>query len=184
MKETTIWITFHQTELIERYNLKEDETFKLFKGNNLNIKGENINHLNPFYSELTTLYWVYRNNIRSKYVGFCHYRRQFTQIVAFEPTVCQVYQITSFQSSLFEQYKLAHNYNDLYDIIDILNEWYGKENNYSKYLFLGKTFIPFCSFIMHYDDFIKLCDFLFPILFAYDKKNNLNMNPDNYWKYS
>ena len=33
---------------------------------------------------------------------------------------------------------------------------------------------------MCYEDFEKLCDFLFPILFAFDQKNGLNMEPENY----
>lgn len=33
---------------------------------------------------------------------------------------------------------------------------------------------------MHWEDFDRLCRFLFPVLFAWDKKNGLNMDPRKY----
>lgn len=82
--------------------------------------------------------------------------------------------------SVFKSYKNAHNYQDLYDIVEILNNKYGENNIYSKYLLDGNVFIPYCCFIMKWNDYLKLCNWLFPILFAWDKKNGVNMNPNNY----
>ena len=59
-KEMTVWLTYHDDAQIEQYNLKEDDTIRLFKGNNTEVEGENINHLNRFYSEMTTMYWVWK----------------------------------------------------------------------------------------------------------------------------
>jgi len=39
--------------------------------------GDNISHKNRYYSELTGLYWVWKNT-NAKIVGSCHYRRYFT----------------------------------------------------------------------------------------------------------
>lgn len=39
--------------------------------------GDHISSRNSFYSELTGLYWVWKNT-RSEIVGSCHYRRYFT----------------------------------------------------------------------------------------------------------
>ncbi|RZL69409.1 MAG: DUF4422 domain-containing protein [Pedobacter sp.] len=41
--------------------------------------GENIAHKNKTFSELTALFWIWKNldTIDTKWIGFCHYRRYF-----------------------------------------------------------------------------------------------------------
>ncbi len=179
MKELTIWITYHDDKQVGEYGLKETDQVRLFKGNDTSVAGENINYLNRFYSELTTMYYVWKNRIESEQVGFCHYRRQFRDYYEVESGQCQVLAINR-NSPVFQHYKIAHNYQDMYDVVDILNEQYGSDNLYSRYLLKGNVFIPFCCFIMKYQDFENLCEFLFPILFAWDKKNGLDKNPQKY----
>ena len=47
-----------------------------FQGDNT---GDNISILNPYYCELTGLYWAWRN-LDCDYLGLVHYRRYFTKI--------------------------------------------------------------------------------------------------------
>lgn len=39
--------------------------------------GDNISVKNPYYSELTGLYWIWKNVTDTDYLGLCHYRRYF-----------------------------------------------------------------------------------------------------------
>lgn len=181
MKDLQVWLTYHDKSQIEEYGLIETDIIRLFRGNDTQVSGKNINGLNKFYSEICTLYYVWKNNLRSSTVGFCHYRRKFQNVLELEKGQCQVLDIKK-NSPIFPHYKLAHNFQDLYDVIEILENKYGKTNKYSQYLMTGNVFVPFCSFIMWYNDFNHLCDWLFPILFAWDEKNKLGMNPEKYMK--
>lgn len=179
MQNLLIWTTYHDESQLKDYQLKEDEVHRLFNGNNLHVEGEHINHLNKFYSEIVTLYWVWKNKKKSNIVGFQHYRRKFGDILCIEQGKCQVLSINR-NHNVYMHYKMWHNYQDMCDVIDILNDKYGHANVYSEYLLHGTVFVPFCCFIMGWDEYDKLCKFLFPVLFEWDRKNALDKEPQRY----
>ena len=63
--------------------LKDDRYLPVFVGaavSDLDLpyqrddEGENISDLNPYFCELTGLYWAWKN-LKADYVGLCHYHR-------------------------------------------------------------------------------------------------------------
>lgn len=77
----TIWCSYHNNNLIDEFNLDYIPSYiKLFNTNDLNITDDNINYLNPHLCEICTYYYVWKNQIKSNYVGFCHYRRFFSNL--------------------------------------------------------------------------------------------------------
>lgn len=75
-----IWCTYHDLQQIIDYQLQDSDILKLYYANDLSLKEENINNLNMYLGELVTYYYVWKNQIKSDYIGFCHYRRHFSFI--------------------------------------------------------------------------------------------------------
>ena len=157
-------------------------------------EGENISEKNPFYSELTALYWGWKN-ITADYVGLVHYRRHF----------CLKRKKTPWESILTgqEAESLCKNY----DLILPKKRKLYIETVYSHYdhTFYGEQFdrtrdiierqCPeyldtfdkhmkersehlFNMFIMKQDLFHQYCEWMFPILKELENYYDLpNMEP-------
>ena len=87
--------------------------------------GDNISSRNPYYSELTGMYWMYKNDTDCDITGLCHYRRYFLNehnevliskeienildgydIIVSEPLMLD-------NKSLYESYSEKHNKKDM-----------------------------------------------------------------------
>lgn len=71
----TIWCTYHDKELIDKYNLKETTHFKLYYTKDDFKDQISLNYVQNFLNEYTTQYYVWKNNLKTDLIGFCHYRR-------------------------------------------------------------------------------------------------------------
>lgn len=164
MNDYRIWITYHKDGQVAQYGLYDDDTRKLFATHH-DIEGKNINGLNPVYSEMVTMYYVWKNNQKSTYVGFEHYRRHFDVSRLPEKGECQVYAVRNFGlQTVYEQYAQWHSAKDMDIMLSILDENYGEGNDYSKYIRESHTLITNNCFLMKWTDFTKMCKFLFPLL--------------------
>ena len=88
MKKTKIYVVTHKKVDISKYHL--DSVYTLIRVGNYG-KEENTGLLsdrtgiqiadkNPYYCELTAMYWMWKNDIESDIIGLCHYRRYFTKV--------------------------------------------------------------------------------------------------------
>lgn len=75
MKDYKIYCVYHDPKLIDEYNLKETDNFKLYFTQDENKKYHNLNFVQLFLNEWVAQYYVWKNNLKSDIVGFCHYRR-------------------------------------------------------------------------------------------------------------
>ena len=101
-----------------------------FSGDNT---GDNISKKQPYYSELTAIYWAWKN-LKADYVGINHYRRYFSKekyCYFKEGDKNKIFKYDDFKKILidypvilpkkrnyyivsrYKQYKNAHNINDL-----------------------------------------------------------------------
>ena len=174
----TIYVTYHQDSQVNDYHLNTLTTpFKLYNVNDT-PQGININPLNFTFSEMVTMYYVYKNNLYTPYIGFNHYRRIFKTIKLPDNDSCQI--LRTYNFNIYSQYQTAHNKQDIDTALSILDNNYGTDNPYSKHIRHDNTLIGNCCFIMTWDNFIKLCDFMFPILFELDKQFNTHLNKQEY----
>lgn len=70
VKHDDVYIPLHVGRALSKYK----EEMKDMIGDDT---GENISEKNPFYSEATGIYWIWKNVHDTEYVGLCHYRRFF-----------------------------------------------------------------------------------------------------------
>ena len=134
METTSIktYITYFDDKQIEEYDLKSDENTVLFKGNDTSYSGESINNLNIFYCELCTMYYVWKNNLKSDYVCFKQYRRPFNwegkikppkkdEVVCFEP-------VNLGTGTIIGQYAVHHGVRRAKSVFSVLIKEYNDPN--------------------------------------------------------
>lgn len=137
--------------------------------------GDNISYLNSYYCELTGYYWIWKNYKLKDYIGFCHYRRYWEFLNNFN--IIKEYLIDydiivphPYKQNTYEQYKSAHNIEDLDLVIDILKNDYNITDNIINEFKISESFYSTNMFITSKELFCEYCEFLFSIL---DKFNNI-----------
>lgn len=147
--------------------------------------GENISNKNPYYSELTAIYWMWKN-LKSEYVGIVHYRRHFTiknmlyikthnlfDCILDSKQIDKLLEKTDvilpkkrnyYIETLYSHYSHTLYVEPLDETRKIIQE---KQEeylyNFDKHM-NGKKAHMFNMFIMKKEIFDKYCEWLFPIL--------------------
>ena len=159
-----IWVTYHRDELIASHSLYEDEHHTLF-ATHKEVDRKNINHMNPVYSEMVTMWYVWKNSRKSDYVGFEHYRRHLNIHAMPKKGECQVFRALDFRKqTVYEQYAQCHNAKDMDLMLSLLENRHGADNGYVRHIRNSHVLIANCCFLMRWADFKKMCEYLFPLL--------------------
>jgi hypothetical protein len=87
--------------------------------------GEHISERNPYYCELTAVYWAWKN-IEADYIGISHYRRYFTA------SSRTSYLLKGKWNSILSEREAEHLFSDT-DIIVPNKRWYLIETNEGHY---------------------------------------------------
>lgn len=159
-------------------------------------KGENIADKNKTYNELTAVYWVYKHLDEFKdteYIGFAHYRRLFafnkprysayvkknldksyislsdSKIDAYFKEFGFVAPCPTTNNTVRNHYEKSHNKEDMDIILDLIKnekpEFYDAAVSYLD----GFQEYLYNMFVMKKDDFVKYCEFIFPIIESFLK---------------
>ena len=154
--------------------------------------GDNISHKNSYYSELTGVYWVWKNYKDSENVGICHYRRflvndagrLFTE-AEIESLLSRYDLITTKTLTMRYPYYdgFAHNHNqkDLDVAMEVIGELYPEYMDtlnvmvHKRETWFGNIMI--CKKAL----FDEYCNWLFPIFFEMEKRIDVE-NYDDYHK--
>ena len=159
-----------------------------FAGDNT---GENISTKNPFWCELTGLYWAWKN-VDYEYLGLVHYRRHFKgktkgddkfSKIIIKSEVEDLLKQTDiilprkrhyFIETLYSHYKHTHYVKDLQETKKIL------ENKYPQYVRTFDTVMKrksahmFNMFIMKKEHVNNYCNFVFDVLFELEKRIDIS----------
>ena len=160
--------------------------------------GENISEKNPYYSELTGLYWAWKN-LKADYIGLVHYRRYFTEkpitmnksekdrfkIVLNQEEIDKILDTTDiilpkkrryFIETLYSHYKHTLHIETLEETRKIIEEkcpkYLDKFDDLKKRTYAHM----FNMFIMKKEILNEYCEWLFDVLFKLEKR----LPPKNY----
>ena len=162
-----IWrISFNNTD--KEYALKDyysDEYNITIYDNDKMYNGICINNLNRYYGELCTMYYVWKNNLKSDIVGFDQYRRQWHDINfdKINNDKIQVYSYWNESNSLINNNDLGYF---LYHFIMYIKFYYPQYNDKLNYLLFKYPEIKnhINIFICKWEIFDKICNIVFGFL--------------------
>ena len=132
--------------------------------------GDNISWLNPYFCELTALYWAWKNYPilgSPKKIGLCHYRRYFMDIGKNNEMTVPVHYL---RRTISEQFNTYHDPRELQHAISLLRNS-ELRSSFREYLGQKKGYF-FNMFILQKEFFFEYCNILFPVLFELYKTSN------------
>lgn len=165
--------------------------------------GGGISEKNPYYCELTGMYWAWRNLKDVDIVGLCHYRRYFD----FHGQANRFHEYDSFPTAdfgkldlsipdkissrlkdgvavvpntryyiidLFHDYCFCHLSDDIKETSKVIKELTPEYyDSFNKVMWEGNAMTHFNMFIMTWHDFDEYCSWLFTVLGEVERRISL-----------
>ncbi len=152
-------------------------------------QGENIANKNNQYSELTALYWAWKN-LSSNYIGIVHYRRYMTKrncrslnnILSKEEALYELkhYDILAVKPRIYFETVKNHFINchktmkdvsarQIKILSDVIEKYTPEYKTSFDTVMNGHSAHMFNMFVMSYSDLNDYCSWIFPILFETEK---------------
>ena len=165
---------------------REGKTDIGFTGDNT---GDNISTKNPYFCELTGLYWAWKN-LNCEYTGLCHYRRYYSTgkgekkeriMSRFDyERLLSMYDVVVpakrnyYIETVRSQYEHAHNKRDLDEVQQIVHEKYLMYDRAFETVMKRKRLHILNMFAMKKELFNQYCEWLFDILFTLEKRIDIS----------
>lgn len=147
--------------------------------------GINISEKNPFYCELTGIYWVWKNAVKKDYVGFEHYRRHFNLPTDEILSILNNYDVIlpeqrEIYTTIRTDYFTNHSFHDWLSLEEVVKRLYPDYiESWDEYFNKIDTMYYRNMFITTWDNFESICNFIFSILDEFVKKEGL-YTPEDY----
>ena len=145
--------------------------------------GDSISHLNPYFCELTGMYWLWKNYHEADYIGICHYRRYLINekgSLFTEPELSELLKkydiittkLLTLTCSYYTGFSANHHSKDLLAVEEVLKEVYPQylptfqELVHGPHTYFGNIFIT------SKENYDRYCTWLFTILFEVQKRTD------------
>ena len=135
-----IYCSYHNKDFFNNYNLYNSKFFSSLCLIDDEIFDKYMVEYNSLLREFELMLFVYEHKLKSKYIGFCHYRRHFNYIdfksLKTNHTCCYI--TCTYDGSLYKNSNVLNNldlikYKDnVYDIHCLHHFYYDKLNEYIK----------------------------------------------------
>lgn len=151
--------------------------------------GDNISAKNPYYSELTGLYWIWQNCTDADYLGLCHYRRYFLNDAGALMKESEYMDILSRYDVIIAKpqigqydyhtiYARAHDIQNLDRTADVIKELYPDYYTDFEDVIAGNHCYVGNLFVAPRSLFCDYCEWLFTIFSTLESRINLECYDD------
>lgn len=147
--------------------------------------GDSISELNPYFCELTGIYWIWKNVHDTDYIGICHYRRYLVNVenLLFTKSEIKNYlgtcdmlttKLLTLPGSYYDGFSANHHIKDLHTLEQVIKERCPQYLNtfhqfvHSPHTYFGNIFITSKRLFDSY------CEWLFDILFEVYKRTDFS----------